>query len=735
MLNPEQQRAVHCPGGPLLVLAGAGSGKTRVLTQRIAHVMAAGNLWPRKILAVTFTNKAAGEMRERLYALIGQAASEMWIGTFHATCARLLRIYHDNVGLGRDFAIFDDDDQLRLVTQLLKAHHADNEVRPRAVLSSIDRAKSHGRLPTDRMSTNPPDMAARLIYPHYEEALARENAVDFSDLLLKVLALTKDPEVGPALAERFTHVLVDEFQDTNRVQYELVRHLSKATGNLTVVGDDDQSIYSWRGAEPRNLLDFDRDFPDATVVKLEQNYRSTSVILQAANGIIAHNSERHEKALWTAREGGEPIIWELCADDRAEADFVVRAISGLATEESRPLASFAILYRTHAQSRALEEMLRARDIAYRVLGGVAFFQRREIKDLRAYIRLILTPAADSAFERIVNTPARGLGKTTLDRLRGFAQKNGTSLMEAAQACVAGAVPAMGSAARKKLAAFLSLIAKLSELAKSGASVPEVIIQIVHRTGYVKRLEDEGTLEAQSRIDNISELLNMATEAADDTGGAITLAELEERMSLASATDNEAGGSVTLMTVHAAKGLEFPVVFVCGLEDGLFPSTSSREEAADRSMAEERRLAYVALTRAKDRVILTTARMRRQWGELKFQEPSRFIDEIPEACLAMRAISPMAQPRAARMTRARPERDELDQRTHHEDDVPTYSLDAAPVAADAGPSAGETVVHAEFGPGQVIDARGEGHGRKLLVQFPTVGVKLVLARYIEAQHRS
>jgi DNA helicase-2/ATP-dependent DNA helicase PcrA len=638
-LNPEQRRAVEHGEGPLLVLAGAGTGKTRVLVNRIAHLVR-GGVPPRDILAVTFTNKAAGEMRDRLRSLLGVGANHMWIGTFHATCARILRIHGDRVGLSRDFTILDDDDQRRILNNLLKERGLDEQITAKTLAIQIDRCKNRG---DDPMQTTQSDWGSdilREIYPAYQAQLAQEGAVDFNDLLLKVLELARHPEIGPILAARFDHVLVDEFQDTNRVQYRLVRHFADVNRNLTVVGDDDQSIYSWRGAEPRNLLEFDHDYPDAVIVKLEQNYRSTQMILAAANAVIAQNRNRHEKALWTARTGGEPILWEQCETEREEAEFIARAIGGLVSAENRDYGDMAVLYRTRAQSRALEEQMRTFRIQYRIVGDVSFFQRKEIKDVLAYLRLLLHPNADSAFERVVNVPARGIGKTSTERIRDVARTSRTSLIEAARACAEGRLGGMGVGPRKKIASFLDILDGLRDVQAAGASVAELIIQTVERSGYKDQLARENTPEAEDRLGNLAELVSMASDFDEETEGQGTLVEFDARVSLSSAVDEADGrsrGSVTLMTIHAAKGLEFPVVFLCGMEDGLFPSMRQRNDMDEQStLEEEYRLAYVAMTRARERLVLTHARMRRHWGEMRMNQPSRFLDAIPQEYLAVRA---------------------------------------------------------------------------------------------------
>ncbi|MBA3394412.1 MAG: UvrD-helicase domain-containing protein, partial [Deltaproteobacteria bacterium] len=531
-LNAEQRAAVEHRDGPLMVLAGAGTGKTRVLVQRIAQLVESGTE-PWSILAVTFTNKAAGEMRHRLRELLGEAADAMWIGTFHSTCARLLRRYGNRVGLTKSFVIFDDDDQTKLVERLLKDAALDEQVSPRTILSRIDRAKNQGVDPVSIKVGIYDDVIER-IYPLYQAQLAKENAVDFNDLLLKVLELFRDDQAGPALRMKFRQVLVDEFQDTNLVQYDLVSKFAEATRNLTVVGDDDQSIYAWRGAEPRNLLDFDRDFPDAKVIKLEQNYRSTQTILDAANGIIRKNLDRHEKSLWTDKGGGDPVEIYQAGDERNEAYFVAQSIRRLLDDSAYSPTDIAILYRTNAQSRVLEEHMRAARIPAKIVGAVSFFERREVKDVIGYLRLLQNPAADSAFERIVNVPARGLGETTVDRLRAAARANGTGLLDAARLAARGDVAGLGPAPRKKLQSFVELINGLGDVIAQGASVAETIIQVVDRSGLRTKLESDGSTEARDRLDNLAELVSTASDFDDESDEARTVDDFLERIALSSA---------------------------------------------------------------------------------------------------------------------------------------------------------------------------------------------------------
>ena len=769
-LNPEQRAAVEHGDGPLMVLAGAGTGKTRVLVHRIARLVETGTP-PWAILAVTFTNKAAGEMRHRLRQLLGEAADAMWIGTFHASCARILRRFGSHVGLTRSFVIFDDDDQMKLVERLLKETGLDEAVSPRTILSRIDRAKNRGLDPM--APTGSWDDEIQRIFPLYQAQLAKENAVDFNDLLLKTIDLFDHEDAARVLRVKFRHVLVDEFQDTNKVQYKLVWRFAEATRNLTVVGDDDQSIYAWRGAEPRNLLDFDRDFPDARVIKLEQNYRSTQTILDAANGIIRKNRDRHEKALWTDRGSGEPIEVYQAGDERGEAYFVAQAIRRLLDDGPSSPSDVAVLYRTNAQSRVLEEHLRAARVPAKVVGAVSFFERKEVKDVVAYLRLLANPAADSAFERVVNVPARGIGDTTVDRLRAAARANQAGLLEAARLAGRGEVAGLGPAPRKKLAVFVELIDGLGDVIASGASVAETIIQVIERSGIRAKLEADQSTESRDRLDNLAELVTTASDfddevapapgiaaagaadpdadgagdageagadGADDAraAGPPTIEDFLERIALSSPADQSASEQVVLMTIHIAKGLEWPTVFLTGMEDGLFPSLREREGTSeDAALEEERRLAYVAITRARERLVLSQARTRRVWGEIRIQAPSRFLDDLPPDSLA--------QPRRARVSAPAPRivdgnwsgrarrpapsrsRDEMDQRTAY-DDEPVYRVDEADFVI------GAEVSHASLGTGRVVAVTGSGKDRRVVVDFSAVGRKTVFAKFLEHGER-
>ncbi len=730
VLNPEQRAAVEHGDGPLMVLAGAGTGKTRVLVHRIAHLVDTG-ADPRGILAVTFTNKAAGEMKARLRALLGARADAMWIGTFHATCARILRKHGEVLGLTKSFVIFDDDDQMKLVERLLKETGLDEQVSARTILSRFDRAKNRGVDPRS-VKTGAFDDVVEKIFPLYQGQLRKENAVDFNDLLLHVLELFKIQSTGRILRTRFSHVLVDEFQDTNKVQYDLVRLLAEATRNLTVVGDDDQSIYAWRGAEPRNLLDFDRDFADATVVKLEQNYRSTQMILDAANGVIAKNRDRHEKSLWTEKGGGDPIEIYQAGDERGEAYFVAQSIRKLLDEGPHSPSEIAVLYRTNAQSRVLEEHLRAARVPAKVVGAVSFFERKEVKDVVAYLRLLGNPAADSALERVVNVPARGLGEATVDRLRAAARAANGGLLDAARLAARGEVAGIGTAPRKKLHAFVTLLDGLTDVIAQGASVAETIIQVVDRSGLRAKLEADDSAESRDRLDNLAELVTIASDFDDESEQPQSVDAFLERISLSAPGDQTQGEAVVLMTIHVAKGLEWPVVFITGLEDGLFPSLREREgQSEDAQLEEERRLAYVAITRARQRLVLTHARTRRVWGEIRLQGPSRFLDDLPASSLAQPARPQMITTRApaivdgnwsARRRRPRASGDDFDQRVP--DDEPVYQVDAPEPEVFR---TGDPVSHQIFGIGRVVAVADE----KVIVDFPEAGRKTIFARFLRA----
>lgn len=662
----------------MVVLAGAGTGKTRVLVARVEALVGRG-VPSHRILAVTFTNKAADEMRDRLRSTLGDVADAMWIGTFHATCARLLRRYGEATGLSRDFSILDESDQARLIRRILKSEGLDAKVSAAAILSRIDHAKNRGLDPAS--VDDPFGDALRKVYPLYAAELARSHSVDFNDLILRAIDLLSAGVVGREVCSKFDHVLVDEFQDTNLVQYELVRGLAQKTCNLFAVGDDDQSIYAWRGAEPRNLIGLESGDLGrrARLVKLEENYRSTQVVLDAANGVIEQGEGRHKKVLWTRKSGGARVEIHCADDDRGEARFVVRRISDLLQSGSKA-GDVAVLFRTNAQARILEEQLRFARIPVRVVGTTSFFEREEIRDVLSYLKIAAHPALDSAFERAIGAPSRGVGEKTLAVIRAKAKSDGVPMLESARAAARGTLPGVGKRQAMSLSSFLSLVDSLVADSRDGRPVARIVARASEESGIRASLEMDP--DAGERLGNLDELGVMASDfdeesrsariapagthsSEEEIDGADRMSfppdgtgreevDLEvpnrlvaflERASLVQPDDAEIGGrswrsrpgdlvnAVSLMTVHVAKGLEWPIVIVTGLEDGLFPSLRDREGADDDydALGEERRLMYVAITRARERLILCHARSRRVWGEILARDPSRFLDDLPADC--------------------------------------------------------------------------------------------------------
>jgi len=700
-LNPPQQRAVTHPGGPLLVLAGAGSGKTRVLAHRIAYLLRQRGVPPSRLLAVTFTNKAANEMRERVDRLVGSAVARgMWIGTFHHICSRLLRRHGDRIGVDRDFLIFDEDDQRRLIRQVLQELGLDERrFPPAAMLAVIDRAKNEAidHLAYAEQATGVYEEVVARVYRGYQAGLRARGALDFDDLLLEVLRLFAEvPEVRAEYQERFQHVLVDEYQDTNRAQYLIVRALAERHRNLCVVGDDDQSIYRWRGADIRNILDFERDYPDATIVTLEQNYRSTRTILAAASGVIRHNPHRHEKALWTTNPDGEAVRLYEAYDGHDEARAIAEEIARL--RDGLRYRDMVVLYRTNAQSRLFEEQFLRSGIPYAIVGGVRFYERREVRDLIAYLRLALNPADGASAERVINVPRRGIGDVSLERLRAYAAAHGIGLVEALAR--PEGLDLLPKAAQHAAGAFAALVERLRDRAQRVRAADLLELAIVE-TGYQAMLEAEGTEEAYSRLENLRELVTVAQEF-EQTTGETTLEAFLQHLALVTDLDTwqQEVDRTTLMTLHSAKGLEFPVVFLAGMEEGLFPHARALEE--EGGLEEERRLCYVGMTRAKHRLYLSYARNRTIFGTTVPGVPSRFLEEVPEALLARQ---PPAPPPAA----VWPE---------EEREVPAF----AP---------GDRVRHAAFGEGRVLEVEGEGARAVVTVQFAQ-GVKRLALGYAPLQ---
>src|SRR5215207_7629799 len=647
-LNPEQREAVLHRDGPLLILAGAGSGKTRVITYRIAYLIGDGHAKPDEVLAVTFTNKASQEMRDRVVTLIGDNAGGVWLSTFHSLCARLLRREAPKIGLSRDFVIYDSSDQVSVVKQAEKELGIDDKlVPPRMALSRISHAKNRMEGPdTLRGKWNLRDEQIAKIYEKYLTALKDCSALDFDDLLLKTVELFESSEpTRNFYARKFRFVMVDEYQDTNRPQYLLIKRLAEHYRNLGVVGDPDQSIYKWRGADLKNILDFERDFPEAKVVKLEQNYRSTQVILDAASGVIRQNRNRKDKRLWTDQKGGSRIVYFRGNDELEEADFITRSIKQ--SRSANMDAMVAILYRTNAQSRAIEDSLMRESIPYKIIGGVRFYERKEIKDALAYLKLIINPHDDVSLRRVINVPARGVGKGVMDSLQAISPDDVVTNAPPLLAAGLGEVLSVrslwarllyavdeGKLANRAVTAlrtFRDLIAGLADAARLD-TVSILIGKMLDRSGYLNDLRDENSEEANERIENLMELVSAARDYESRDPEA-SIGGYVDRLSLLSEVDEESGtrnAKVWLMSMHAAKGLEFPVVFIAGMEDGLFPHSRSAED--EDELEEERRLFYVGMTRAERRLFLTSAARRRVFGEYQATEPSRFLEEVPAELL-------------------------------------------------------------------------------------------------------
>ncbi len=759
-LNPAQREAVRTVEGPLLVLAGAGSGKTRVLTTRIAHLIEHHGVDPRHILAVTFTNKAAGEMRERIARLLGSAPAGMWVGTFHAIGARLVRAQAHLLGRTPAFTIYDEDDTLAVVKRVMERLKINTRERsPQAVLASISDAKNALVSPDEyaRLALDPHAKSVADVYRALEPAMRQANAVSFDDLLVLPVQLLEQHEALLAqYRSRFRHILVDEYQDTNRAQYRFVALLGGAHGNVAVVGDDDQSIYGWRGADIRNILDFEKDFPAAHVVRLEENYRSTPQILELANAAIAANTERRGKTLRSTRPAGDPVSVVAALDERDEAEFVIEEIQGRRfSARARPLKHFAVLYRTNAQSRAMEEALRRHGIPYRLIGSVRFYDRREIRDLMSYLKLVANPSDDEAFRRAITVPRRGVGETSVETLAEMAYQARVPLLAAATD--ASLIGGMRPAARAALADFSALISRLRALARE-APVDEVLRELIEAIRYADYLRAEGP-EWAERMENVRELMTSAAETVIDDGGEVGLTPLDhflQRATLVAGVDalDPDADAVVLMTLHNAKGLEFPVVFITGLEEGLFPLARAREEPA--LLEEERRLFYVGITRAEEVLFITHARSRRRNGEMMATIPSSFVRELPKSLVRSRATvrlrgsgrlgdddSAYGAPRfgdsALRFGAAPGRNDWLGDRP-----TPSERRPGTPVSRPASrPPADEDVSqdapifvpgvrvrHAKFGEGTIAELSGSGRDAKVTIDFDddTVGRKRLVVAY-------
>ena len=629
-LNPQQQAAVEHINGPMLILAGAGSGKTKVLTCRIAHLLELG-VSPYKILAITFTNKAAKEMRDRVDAMVGPAAKDVWLYTFHAFCARFLRREIEVLGTHKsNFAIYDATDQKSLLKSILKDMNLDEKRFPPAALqNAISNAKNQMQNASAfaKLAGDFFEQKAAEVYELYEKRLLANNAMDFDDLLmLTVTILAEFPEVREKYQQRFSYIMIDEYQDTNRTQYLLTRYLAGDEGNLCVVGDADQSIYGWRGADIRNILDFEKDYPKAKLLKLEQNYRSTTVILDAANAVIKNNTGRKPKKLWTKNPTGVAITYYNAMDERDEARFVVEQAQMLIRSGRFSYGDMAVLYRTNTQSRVFEEMLIKSGISYSMVGGVKFYDRKEIRDVMAYLKLLYNPYDTLSLLRVIDVPKRGIGQTTINKLQVYANAQGISLFEVITnaAAVPGLSPRFIARLEEMSSLIFDLIAEVDTV-----PVEQLIDDVMHKTGYLEELQAERTPQSESRAENLQELISVAQDFLKDEGEEKTLARFLEHVALVSDIDDAQldNDKFTLMTLHSAKGLEFPVVFLAGMEEGLFPH--SRSLMDDEQMEEERRLCYVGITRAKQVLYLTSAKTRTIYGQMNYSEPSRFLEEIPE----------------------------------------------------------------------------------------------------------
>ncbi|MCL5105682.1 MAG: DNA helicase PcrA [Armatimonadetes bacterium] len=709
-LNEQQQAAVLHNEGPVLVFAGAGSGKTRVLTYRIANLIKSLGVRPYNILAVTFTNKAANEMKERIEALLGEGAGRMWAGTFHGICARILREKGEEIGIDRNFTIFDDSDQMALIRESVESLGWDQKTyHPRELLNLISRAKEQLVLPDEfgRRYVGQLENAAEKVYKVYQSKLAQNHALDFDDLIMYAVLLLKNrPAVLEHYQSRFHYVLVDEYQDINYSQYQLVRLLAAKHGNIFCVGDDDQSIYRWRGADVGIILQFEADYPDATIYKLEQNYRSTKKILEAAHHVVKRNQGRATKKLWTENDEGCDIEIIESANERDEADTIARSIEDKTVFGNRDYSDVVILYRMNAQSRVFEEALINRRIPYRLIGAVRFYERKEIKDILAYLRLAVNPYETVSLRRVINVPTRGIGQTSFGRLEEFAIHEEITLFEALiRVEEAADIP---KRARSAMAQFAEIVKHIHEMS-ANVSVRALVEEILLVSGYVKALEEEHTMESQSRLENVKELLSV-TEQFEAGGGDTSLRGFLEQVALISDIDtyDESGKAITLMTLHAAKGLEFPIVYMAGMEEGLFPHRRSMDDREE--LEEERRLCYVGMTRAREELKFSYAHQRMLMGQIQRSDMSRFIREIPEELFAATIPKRRQTSDTAWRTEFKPVRS-------------TGSITYRP---------GQKVIHEQFGRGIVLNSTGAGAEEQVTVAFDGEGIKKLVVAYAKLE---
>ncbi|MGI9136045.1 MAG: DNA helicase PcrA [Candidatus Nanopelagicales bacterium] len=726
-LNDSQRAAVEHRGTPLLIVAGAGSGKTRVLTRRVAHLLATGDAQPGEILAITFTNKAAGEMKERVAELVGPRAKSMWVSTFHSACVRILRAESARLGISSSFTIYDQQDSLRLMTMVIRDLDLDpKRYTPRSFLAQVSNLKNEliDYETYSTRTTNHMEQTLAQAYGEYQRRLQRANAFDFDDLISGTVALLQlFPDVAEHYRRRFRHIMVDEYQDTNHAQYVLIKELigvdtpTLTAGQLCVVGDADQSIYAFRGATIRNIEEFERDYPSARTIMLEQNYRSTQTILTAANAVIARNQGRRAKNLWTDSGQGHPIVAYVADDEHDEASFIANTIDSLTDNDGYKPSDMAVFYRTNAQSRSVEDIFVRVGMPYRVVGGVRFYERKEVRDAIAYLRALANPADEVSLRRILNTPKRGIGDRAEAMVDALAQRERITFAEALDR--AAEAPGIATRSLTSITAFTTLMSDLRTILESGATPATVLQAVLEQSGYLLELQSSSDPQDEARVENLAEFESVAQEFATENPEG-TMIDFLERISLVADADqipDADGGVVTLMTLHTAKGLEFPVVFLTGMEDGVFPHMRSLGDP--KELEEERRLAYVGITRARQRLYLTRSMMRSAWGSPAFNPPSRFLDEIPDEVMQWEREEPENAPISSGGWGSSPSSS-------------SAALKLGDRVIGTGPvvslSPGDRVTHQKFGLGTVISTAGAGDKADATIDFGTSGIKRLLLRY-------
>jgi len=745
-LNEKQHEAVTTTEGPSLVIAGAGSGKTKVLTHKIAYLIKEKQVKPWEILAITFTNKAANEMKTRIEGLIGEISKDMWVGTFHSICVRILRRFIDRIGYDTSFVIFDTSDQKSLMKQCLKELNVSDKLfTERAVLSEISNAKNEMLTPMQyTLKANGEFRKEQIakIYDLYQRKLKQNNAIDFDDIInCTIQVLTENPDCLEYYSDKFKYILVDEYQDTNKAQFTLITLLAARHGNITVVGDNDQGIYSFRGADISNILNFEKDFPGTKIIKLEQNYRSTKFILDAANAVIKNNPKKYEKNLWTSKEEGSLPELHISDNEYEEANFIVEQIEHLKREEYYKNSDFTVLYRTNAQSRSIEDIFRRENMPYKIIGGLKFYERKEIKDTIAYLRLIHNTADNLSLQRVINEPKRGIGKTSLEKIENISIANNISMYQVIKRADEFGLNKVFLNSREFVQTIEGLVSKKEEL-----SIMQIVTEVLNKSGYTKALELENTVEAESRLANLEEFLTVVGEFEEEYAEN-SLAEFLESVTLASDIDGleETEDSVTLMTLHSAKGLEFPAVFLVGMEEGLFPSYKSIGE--QRELEEERRLCYVGITRAKEHLYITCAKQRTIFGSTTCNRISRFVEEIPKELLLGSELigkkTPIKEDNewnygvSVGATISRPNFGGIPQRKTTQNAFGFRTAESflntiskpKQVAMDLSQyKMGQEVYHKKFGEGVITEVEQEGDDLKLDIEFAKVGHKRLMAKY-------